>query len=162
MFTSFFNHRYAYFHNLPQADLPYIKIPLHTVVKLTLKAYGCDEERWVVRVSFCYPSDYALLLIDIHCRSKLSTHIGQNQVDRLWRCSPRWLANISRKRTRPPFSTRKSRQTVDWHCHHYDNALCLMFWINLSPKWSSIYSLNTSHLYGVDLPHCKETHSWCF
>jgi 6-phosphofructo-2-kinase/fructose-2,6-biphosphatase 2 len=38
---------YAYFHNLPQADLPYIKIPLHTVIKLTPKAYGCDEERYV-------------------------------------------------------------------------------------------------------------------
>ena len=37
--------RYAYFHNLTQADLPYIKIPLHTVIKLTPKAYGCDEER---------------------------------------------------------------------------------------------------------------------
>lgn len=36
---------YAYFHNLPQADLPYVKIPLHTVIKLTPKAYGCDEER---------------------------------------------------------------------------------------------------------------------
>ena len=38
--------RYAYFHNLPHADLPYIKIPLHTVIKLTPKAYGCDEERY--------------------------------------------------------------------------------------------------------------------
>lgn len=37
--------RYAYFQNLPQVDLPYIKIPLHTVIKLTPKAYGCDEER---------------------------------------------------------------------------------------------------------------------
>ncbi|KAG5644373.1 hypothetical protein DXG03_008601 [Asterophora parasitica] len=36
---------YAYFHDLPQADLPYIKIPLHTVIKLTPRAYGCDEER---------------------------------------------------------------------------------------------------------------------
>ena len=43
----FARHSYAYFHNLPQADLPYIKIPLHTVIKLTPKAYGCDEERWV-------------------------------------------------------------------------------------------------------------------
>ena len=40
--------RYAYFHHLPQVDLPYIKIPLHTVVKLTPKAYGCDEERHVL------------------------------------------------------------------------------------------------------------------
>lgn len=39
------NFRYAYFHNLSQDELPYIKIPLHTVIKLTPKAYGCDEER---------------------------------------------------------------------------------------------------------------------
>ncbi|KAH9946407.1 bifunctional 6-phosphofructo-2-kinase/fructose-2,6-bisphosphate 2-phosphatase [Epithele typhae] len=41
---------YAYFHDLPQADLPYIKIPLHTVIKLTPKAYGCDEERYAVPI----------------------------------------------------------------------------------------------------------------
>ncbi|KZT26487.1 bifunctional 6-phosphofructo-2-kinase/fructose-2,6-bisphosphate 2-phosphatase [Neolentinus lepideus HHB14362 ss-1] len=41
---------YAYFHNLPQADLPYIKIPLHTVIKLTPKAYGCDEERYMLPI----------------------------------------------------------------------------------------------------------------
>ncbi|KAI0049684.1 bifunctional 6-phosphofructo-2-kinase/fructose-2,6-bisphosphate 2-phosphatase [Auriscalpium vulgare] len=41
---------YAYFHNLPQADLPYIKIPLHTVIKLTPKAYGCDEERYTLPI----------------------------------------------------------------------------------------------------------------
>ncbi|OJT14217.1 Fructose-2,6-bisphosphatase [Trametes pubescens] len=41
---------YAYFHDLPQADLPYIKIPLHTVIKLTPKAYGCDEERYTLPI----------------------------------------------------------------------------------------------------------------
>ncbi|KAF9466579.1 6-phosphofructo-2-kinase-domain-containing protein [Collybia nuda] len=41
---------YAYFHYLPQADLPYIKIPLHTVIKLTPKAYGCDEERYALPI----------------------------------------------------------------------------------------------------------------
>ncbi|KAF9507878.1 hypothetical protein BS47DRAFT_1488635 [Hydnum rufescens UP504] len=41
---------YAYFHNLSQEDLPYIKIPLHTVIKLTPKAYGCDEERYQVPI----------------------------------------------------------------------------------------------------------------
>jgi len=41
---------YAYFHDLPQADLPYIKIPLHTVIKLTPKAYGCDEERFTLPI----------------------------------------------------------------------------------------------------------------
>ncbi|PFH53193.1 hypothetical protein AMATHDRAFT_73701 [Amanita thiersii Skay4041] len=42
---------YAYFHDLPQADLPYIKVPLHTVIKLTPKAYGCDEERYTLPIS---------------------------------------------------------------------------------------------------------------
>lgn len=37
---------YAYFHGLDQSELPYVKIPLHTVIKLTPRAYGCDEERY--------------------------------------------------------------------------------------------------------------------
>ncbi|KZT03445.1 bifunctional 6-phosphofructo-2-kinase/fructose-2,6-bisphosphate 2-phosphatase [Laetiporus sulphureus 93-53] len=41
---------YAYFHDFPQDDLPYIKIPLHTVIKLTPKAYGCDEERYTLPI----------------------------------------------------------------------------------------------------------------
>jgi len=41
---------YAYFHNLQHADLPYIKIPLHTVIKLTPRAYGCDEERYTLPI----------------------------------------------------------------------------------------------------------------
>lgn len=41
---------YAYFHNLGQDELPYIKIPLHTVIKLTPKAYGCDEERYTLPI----------------------------------------------------------------------------------------------------------------
>ncbi|KDQ60547.1 hypothetical protein JAAARDRAFT_124427 [Jaapia argillacea MUCL 33604] len=41
---------YAYFHNLTQADLPYIKIPLHTLIKITPKAYGCDEERYALPI----------------------------------------------------------------------------------------------------------------
>ncbi|KAI5118366.1 hypothetical protein M0805_004338 [Coniferiporia weirii] len=41
---------YGYFHDLPQADLPYIKIPLHTVIKLCPKAYGCDEERYTLPI----------------------------------------------------------------------------------------------------------------
>ncbi|KAG8861970.1 Fructose-2,6-bisphosphatase [Tulasnella sp. 330] len=42
---------YAYFHNISQEDLPYINIPLHTVIKLTPKAYGCEEERRVESIS---------------------------------------------------------------------------------------------------------------
>ena len=32
----------AYFKNQNQEDLPYIKVPLHTVMKLTPVAYGCE------------------------------------------------------------------------------------------------------------------------
>jgi len=41
---------YGYFHDLPQVDLPYINFPLHTVIKLTPKAYGCDEERYARKI----------------------------------------------------------------------------------------------------------------
>lgn len=36
---------YAYMHGLSQDELPYIKIPLHTVIKLVPKAFGCEEVR---------------------------------------------------------------------------------------------------------------------
>lgn len=41
---------YAYFMGYDQNDLPYIKVPLHTVIKLTPKAYGCDEERYALPI----------------------------------------------------------------------------------------------------------------
>ncbi|KAI9217497.1 6-phosphofructo-2-kinase-domain-containing protein [Blastocladiella britannica] len=41
---------YAYFMKIPPADLPYIKIPLHTVISITPRAYGCDEERYAVDI----------------------------------------------------------------------------------------------------------------
>nr|CAG8619778.1 9611_t:CDS:2 [Entrophospora candida] len=41
---------YAYFHNLPQKDLPYVRIPLHSVIKLTPKAYECSEDRYKVDI----------------------------------------------------------------------------------------------------------------
>jgi len=55
---------YAYFHDLPQADLPYVKVPLHTVIKLTPKAYGCDEERYTLPIS----------AVDTH---RPKPHVGQ-------------------------------------------------------------------------------------
>lgn len=41
---------YAYFHNISHEDLPYIKIPLHTVIKLSPKAYACHEVKIKVPV----------------------------------------------------------------------------------------------------------------
>jgi len=42
---------YAYFHDLSTEELPYIKIPLHTVIKLTPKAYGCEEVRFKLPIA---------------------------------------------------------------------------------------------------------------
>ncbi|TPX36989.1 hypothetical protein SmJEL517_g00880 [Synchytrium microbalum] len=42
---------YAYFLNIPPEELPYINVPLHTVFRLTPKAYKCDEVRWKVDVA---------------------------------------------------------------------------------------------------------------
>ncbi|KAJ8661887.1 hypothetical protein O0I10_002218 [Lichtheimia ornata] len=41
---------YAYFMNYNHEDLPYINIPLHTVIELTPKAYGCEEKRFKVDI----------------------------------------------------------------------------------------------------------------
>lgn len=42
---------YAYFLSLPQQELPYIKIPLHTLIKITPMAYGCHEERYPLPIA---------------------------------------------------------------------------------------------------------------
>jgi len=39
---------YAYFHDLPSENIPYLEIPLHTVIKLVPKAYNCEETRYPV------------------------------------------------------------------------------------------------------------------
>ncbi len=36
---------YSYFMDMPRDDCPHVSIPLHTVIELTPKAYGCVEER---------------------------------------------------------------------------------------------------------------------
>lgn len=43
---------YAYFMNYNHEDLPYINIPLHTVIELTPKAYGCEEKRFKGRLAW--------------------------------------------------------------------------------------------------------------
>jgi len=45
---------YAYFMNVPQDQSPWMEIPLHTVIKLTPRAYGTQEER--------YPAPFNLIL----------------------------------------------------------------------------------------------------
>ncbi|KAG0343697.1 Fructose-2,6-bisphosphatase, partial [Podila humilis] len=41
---------YAYFMNHSHEKLPYIKIPLHTLIQLTPKAYTCEEKRFKVDI----------------------------------------------------------------------------------------------------------------
>lgn len=36
---------YAYFLNVPQEQSPWMEVPLHTLIKLTPKAYSTQEER---------------------------------------------------------------------------------------------------------------------
>jgi broad specificity phosphatase PhoE len=37
---------YGYFMDRPPAEIPYIEVPLHTVIQLTPTAYGCEEKRF--------------------------------------------------------------------------------------------------------------------
>ena len=39
---------YAYFANRPLSDVPYLSIPLHTVIQLTPETYGCVEMRYAL------------------------------------------------------------------------------------------------------------------
>lgn len=41
---------YGFFHNLSQEELPYIDIPLHTIIKLTPRPYSVEEERLSVPI----------------------------------------------------------------------------------------------------------------
>ncbi|KAG0238656.1 Fructose-2,6-bisphosphatase [Actinomortierella wolfii] len=41
---------YAYFMNYSHEKLPYIKIPLHTLIQLTPRAYMCEEKRFKVDI----------------------------------------------------------------------------------------------------------------
>jgi len=42
---------YAYFVDLPAEDVPHISVPLHTVVRITPRAYGTDVESYELQVS---------------------------------------------------------------------------------------------------------------
>ncbi len=37
---------YGYFMDRPPEEIPYIEVPLHTVIRLTPTAYGCEEKRF--------------------------------------------------------------------------------------------------------------------
>jgi broad specificity phosphatase PhoE len=49
---------YAYFLDLPAEEIPFLSIPLHTLVKLEVSAYGCKEKR-VRIVTKSEPTNYA-------------------------------------------------------------------------------------------------------
>lgn len=42
---------YAYFMELPQEELPYINVPLHTLIRISPRAYGCEEERFPLPIA---------------------------------------------------------------------------------------------------------------
>jgi len=39
---------YGYFLDKPLEDIPFLSVPLHTVIKLTPKAYKCQEEKFLL------------------------------------------------------------------------------------------------------------------
>jgi 6-phosphofructo-2-kinase/fructose-2,6-biphosphatase 2 len=41
---------YAYFMKKSQADSPWMAVPLHTLIKLTPRAYGTQEERYDAKI----------------------------------------------------------------------------------------------------------------
>ncbi len=41
---------YAYFLDMPIEEIPYLEVPLHTVIKLVPKAYGCEETRYKIGI----------------------------------------------------------------------------------------------------------------
>ncbi|KAI4157842.1 MAG: hypothetical protein LQ342_007956 [Letrouitia transgressa] len=41
---------YAYYMNVPSEKSPWMEVPLHTVIKLTPKAYGTDEQRFSANI----------------------------------------------------------------------------------------------------------------
>ncbi|CAM9901538.1 unnamed protein product [Scytosiphon promiscuus] len=47
---------YAYFLDLPSEEIPYLSIPLHTVIKLTPQAFGCSEKRFKLLEDDTHPS----------------------------------------------------------------------------------------------------------
>ncbi|CAN0521974.1 unnamed protein product, partial [Ectocarpus sp. 8 AP-2014] len=47
---------YAYFLDLPSEEIPYLSIPLHTVIKLTPQAFGCNEKRFKLLDDDTHPS----------------------------------------------------------------------------------------------------------
>lgn len=40
----------AYFDNKDRTELPYLNVPLHTVIKLTPKAYNCQIEMFKFKI----------------------------------------------------------------------------------------------------------------
>jgi len=60
---------YAYFMNVPQNRSPWMEIPLHTVIKLTPRAYSTQEERWV-HCSQLGASSSSILINLVECRFK--------------------------------------------------------------------------------------------
>ncbi|CAI9721479.1 Hypothetical predicted protein [Octopus vulgaris] len=61
-----------------ESDLPYLKVPLHTVIKLTPVAYGC-------RVEFC---PLNIKAVDTHRDKPSMLHRGRSRTEALDTCPP--------------------------------------------------------------------------
>jgi broad specificity phosphatase PhoE len=52
----------AYFLEKPLIELPYVKVPLHTIMKLTPVAYGCEVRTFLTGGNFTFGQRSVMLL----------------------------------------------------------------------------------------------------
>lgn len=58
---------YAYFMGLTHEELPYARIPLHTIIELTPKAFTVDEKLYKGKTIFCHITLLTLTCIFSGC-----------------------------------------------------------------------------------------------
>jgi len=75
---------YAYFMNVPQDQSPWMEIPLHTMIKLTPRAYGTQEERCVPAPPFLDSASVADSRTASRPKSRQSPPSGPSTPRRRW------------------------------------------------------------------------------
>lgn len=136
---------YAYFMNVPQDQSPWMEIPLHTVIKLTPRAYGTQEERSVnSNVSFLSIADFSADLRQISPRCPLLEPSIPLPIwaARLPLSTPRGLSPLSpepRQMELLPLMMMLKLPLKKWAPSPLSRVLGSMV-IRLS--WSSLYAMN--------------------
>ena len=108
---------YAYFMNVPQDQSPWMEIPLHTVIKLTPRAYGTQEERFVAPPAPRPAHALTRPTADSAPRSRPCRRSAPSTRRRRWRrrrtaAAARWRRSTRAASTAPA----AARTTTAWWC----------------------------------------------